>query len=221
MLNILLIEDNRDLAWSLIDHLEFENYICDYAPNGNEGMALIEKSNYNVIILDVNMPGMDGLSLCEELRAYGNDTPILMLTARDTLENKLQGFEAGADDYLVKPFEIKELVVRLGVLAKRRSGQVSTLDVGPLSLNLKNQSGHLNNTPIKLTPTLFKLLETLLRESPNPVPHEEMVKAIWGDTLPDSNKLRVHIHKLRKLLSHGNAGHLLKTIPGYGFCFTE
>lgn len=221
MLSVLLVEDDRDLALSIIDHLELDKVICDYASNGLEGSALIERNQYDVIILDINMQGMDGLSLCEKIRSQGNDTPVLMLTARDSLANKLEGFTAGADDYMVKPFEIEELVARLQVLSKRRSGQVSQLAVGPLSLNLNNRTGRLNNQPIKLTPTAFKLLETLLRASPNPVSQTDLFQKIWGDDLLDSNKLRVHIHKLRKILGLADAEYLLKTAPGFGFYIAE
>lgn len=217
MLSMLLVEDNRDLALSLIEHLEMEKIICDYAINGNEGLSLIEQNHYDVIIMDINLPGMDGLALCEQVRCNGNDTPILMLTARDTLENKLEGFDAGADDYLVKPFEAPELIVRLNALSKRRSGQVSSLRVGPLALNLKEHSGQLNGVPVKLTPTVFKLLEMLLRASPDPVSQEDLIRSVWGDEVPDSNKLRVHIHNLRKVLAAGDADFLLQTVAGYGF----
>lgn len=217
MLNVLLVEDNLDLALSVIDHLAIENISCDHAANGAEGLALIKDNYYEVILLDINIPSQDGLSLCKEIRTLGNDTPVMMLTARDTLENKLEGFRAGADDYLVKPFEIEELIVRLHALSKRRSGQVLQLAMGPLSLNLNNRSGKLNDEPLKLTPTAFKLLETLLRASPHPVSHQDLTQKVWGDEMSDSNKLRVHIHKLRKLLSAGDAEQILKTVPGYGF----
>ncbi len=221
MLSVLLVEDDRDLALSIIDHLELDQIICDYASNGLEGSALIECNQYDVIILDINMLGMDGLSLCQQIRTYGNDTPVLMLTARDSLANKLEGFNAGADDYMIKPFEIEELIARLQVLSKRRSGQVSQLVVGPLCLNLNNRTGLLNDQPIKLTPTAFKLLETLLRASPNPVSQVDLFQKVWGDDLLDSNKLRVHIHKLRKILSIGDAEYLLKTASGFGFYITD
>ena len=217
MLNVLLVEDDRDLALSVIDHLEIEKILCDYAANGIEGSALIEKNRYDVLILDINMPGMDGLSLCEKIRFDGNDTPILMLTARDTLSNKIEGFNAGTDDYMIKPFEIEELIVRLYALAKRRSGQVSVVEVGPLKLDVNNRTASLNKNPIKLSPTGFKLLEILMRASPNPVSQLELIQKLWGDEIPDSNKLRVHIHNLRKSLDTGNAGNLLKTSAGFGF----
>lgn len=217
MLDVLLVEDDQDLARSLIDNLAREKIICDYASNGLEGAQLIEKNTYNIIILDINMPGMDGLSLCRKIRIKGIDTSVLILTVRGTLEDKLAGFAAGADDYMVKPYEIKELIARLNVLAKRRSGQITQLVNGPLRLDLNNRKGMLYDQEIVLTPTSFTLLETLLRASPHPVSKASLIQSLWGDDIPNSNKLRVHIHKLRKILNTGNASSLLKTSPGYGF----
>lgn len=221
MLSVLLVEDNKDLALSIIDHFEYENIICDYASDGIKGFRLSSANKYDVIILDINMDGLDGLALCEKIRFQGNDTPILMLTARDTLDNKQEGFDAGTDDYLTKPFEVEELIMRVNALAKRKSGQVSTLTLGPLHLNLKSRTGELNQHPIKLTPTVFTILEILLRASPNAVSQTELTQKLWGDQLPDSNKLRVHIHNLRKILSQGQAEHVLKTVPGYGFSISH
>lgn len=218
MLNSLLVEDDRDLALAVIDHLELEQISCDYATNGIEGNALLEQYRYDVIILDINMPGMDGLTLCEQLWARGDDTPILMLTARDTLAQKVEGFHAGTDDYMIKPFEIDELIVRLHALARRRSGQAVQLEVGPISLNRNQRAVSVHDEPIKLTPTGFRLLEALLHASPDPVSQAELTRKVWGDEVADSNKLRVHIHKLRKAL--GSAEGMLLTIPGYGFCIS-
>ena len=221
MLDALLVEDDRDLAMSIIDHLEIENIICDYAANGIEGAALIDNNRYDVLVFDINMPGMDGLTLCEKVRGGGNDTPILMLTARDTLESKIEGFRVGTDDYLVKPFEIEELIVRLRALAKRRSGQASLFEVGPLRLDLNSRAASLRGIPVKLSPTGYKLLEQLMRASPDPVSQSELTLKVWGDDIPGSNKLRVHIHNLRKALDAAGAGHLLKTSPGFGFFISD
>lgn len=217
MLNVLLIEDDRDLALSLIDHLEIEHIACDYAVNGVEGLSLIEKNHYQVLILDINMPGMNGLTMCEKLRAEGNETPVLMLTARDTLADKIDGFNAGTDDYMVKPFEIEELIARLHALSKRRSGQVSSLEVGPIKLDLTMRIASVNGESVKLTPIGLKLLEHLMRASPNPVSQAELFMSIWGDEVLDSNKLRVHIHNLRKSLGADFAGKLIKTTSRFGF----
>ena len=130
MTNVLLVEDDIDLASTIVDYLELETIQCDHASNGLLGLNLIERQPYQVIILDINMPKMDGLTLCALLRERGLDTPVLMLTARDSLNDKLQGFQVGSDDYLIKPFAMQELVARVQVLARRRSGEVKRLTLG-------------------------------------------------------------------------------------------
>ena len=218
MLNVLLVEDDLDLAATVVDFLEFESMSCDHAANGVAGLTLIEKHSYSVIILDINLPKMDGLSVCEQLRARGIDTPVLMLTARDSLRDKVAGFNAGTDDYLVKPFEIEELVVRLQALAKRRSGQLNQLAVAGVVLDLQAKAARRGERAVKLTPITFKLLESLMRASPNPVSRASLMQAVWGDEQPDSNSLKVHMHHLRKQLDGADEPRLIQTVTGFGFC---
>ena len=221
MLNVLLVEDDFDLAETVIDYLSIESISCDYASNGIAGLQLLEKYSYDVLLLDLNLPRLDGLSLCERLRSDGNDTPVLMLTARDQLYDKLAGFEAGTDDYLVKPFELEELVVRIHALAKRRSGQVQLLRCGDLVMNLKEHSVIRADRPIKLSPIAWQLLEALLRASPESVTKQALVTSVWGDDPPDSNSLKVHIHHLRKAIDEAFPSPLLHTVPGHGFALRE
>lgn len=217
MLNVLLVEDDLDLAATVIDYLEYEKISCDHAANGILGLSLIEKHRYDVILLDINMPYMDGLTLCQTMREKGYETPVLMLTARDTLSDKIAGFNAGTDDYLVKPFEIEELLIRIIALSKRRSGQATLLSIGELELNIANKSALIKGAPVKLTPTTIKILEALMRASPEPVSKPALLQAIWGDDIPDSSSLRVHIHHLRKSLDVKNMGKMITTTPGFGF----
>mgnify|MGYP000215205908 CR=1 FL=1 len=224
MIKVLLVEDDIDLATTIVDYLEIESIECDHASNGVMGLNLIQQNHYQMIMLDINMPKMDGLTLCNTLREQGQDIPILMLTARDSLDNKLQGFAAGTDDYLVKPFAMKELVARVQVLAKRRSGEVKRLVLGNLSLDLTQRSAQLmadssptEGTPLKLSPIAFQLLETLVRASPETVSRQKIMQAVWGDEQPDSNSLKVHIHHLRKQLDAVASGITLETIAGIGF----
>lgn len=224
MIKVLLVEDDIDLATTIVDYLEIESIECDHASNGVMGLNLIQQNHYQMIMLDINMPKMDGLTLCNTLREQGLDIPILMLTARDSLDNKLQGFEAGTDDYLVKPFAMKELVARVQVLAKRRSGEVKRLVLGNLSLDLTQRSVLLTSEssategkPLKLSPIAFQLLETLVRASPETVSRQKIMQAVWGDEQPDSNSLKVHIHHLRKQLDAVASGITLETIAGIGF----
>lgn len=216
-INVLLVEDDIDLAATVVDYLELEGISCDHAANGVHGLSLIEANDYQVILLDLNLPRMDGLSVCQHVRAQSNDTPILMLTARDSLNDKVAGFDAGTDDYLVKPFEIEELLIRVIALSKRRSGQVSNLTFGKLSLALKQRSAFYNDESVKVTPITFKLLEQLMRNAEKPVAREILMHAVWGEEQPDSNSLKVHIHHLRKQLEKVNADIAINVEPGFGF----
>ena len=137
MFHVLLIEDDLDLAETVIDYLSLESIECDHASNGIAGLQFSQQHQYDVLLLDLNLPRMDGLTVCEKLREQGYDVPILMLTARDQLRDKITGFNAGTDDYLVKPFELDELVVRIQALARRRSGQVQRLQCDDLIMDLQ------------------------------------------------------------------------------------
>lgn len=217
MLKSLLVEDDLDLANTLVQYLELETIQCDHAVNGASGLQLMRQEKYDVLLLDLNLPRIDGLSVCKQLRADGNDTPILMLTARDQLQDKIDGFEVGADDYLVKPFELAELVVRVKALARRRSGQVQILRCEDLEMNLDQRTLSRANQAIKISPIGWKLLEYLLRASPTVVSRQTLERKIWGDEPPDSNALKVHIHHLRKVIDTPFPTTLIQTIPGQGF----
>jgi DNA-binding response OmpR family regulator len=220
MINVLLVEDDIDLATTIVDYLDIEDIECDHASNGIMGLNLIQSNQYQMIILDVNMPKMDGLTMCKTLREQGKDIPVLMLTARDSLDNKLEGFAAGSDDYLVKPFAMKELVARVQVLAKRKSGEVKRLTLANLNLDLAKRSADVEGQILKLSPIAFKLLETLVRNAPQPVTRSSIMQAIWGEEQPDSNSLKVHVHHLRKQLEATTHQVTLETIPSVGFAIT-
>ncbi|WP_303287019.1 response regulator transcription factor [Marinobacter sp. SS8-8] len=217
MLKLLLAEDDLDLAQTLVQYLELEGFICDHVSNGIAGFKLVQKNSYDVLLLDINMPRLDGLGLCQQLRDQGNDTPVLMLTARDQLDDKLQGFSAGTDDYLVKPFEMEELLARVRALSHRRSGQSQKLTCGDLQMNLSERSVWRSGQALKLSPTSWRLLECIMRASPSPVSREVLMDAAWGDDHPDSNSLKVHIYNLRKAIDGPFPEPLLHTISGAGF----
>ncbi|MDE1464118.1 response regulator transcription factor [Spartinivicinus poritis] len=217
MLTVLLVEDDRDLADTVIQYLELENIRCDYASNGIAGLELVSQNHYDALLLDLNLPRLDGLAVCQRVRASGDDTPVLMLTARDKISDKLLGFDAGTDDYLVKPFAIQELVVRVRALAKRRSGQVRVLSCGDLQMDLTTKTLIRQGVPIKLSPTCWTLLETLLRASPSVVSRQQLEQALWGDEIPDSNSLKVHLFHLRKAIDMPFDTPLLHTIARQGF----
>ena len=220
MINVLLVEDDIDLATTIVDYLDIEDIECDHASNGVLGLNLLQINDYQMIILDVNMPKMDGLTMCKTLREQGKDIPVLMLTARDSLDNKLEGFAAGSDDYLVKPFAMKELVARVQVLAKRKSGEAKRLTLANLNLDLAKRSADVEGQTLKLSPIAFKLLETLVRHAPQPVTRNSIMQTIWGEEQPDSNSLKVHVHHLRKQLEATTHQVTLETIPSVGFAIT-
>jgi len=224
-LQLLLVEDDIDLATAVIDYFELERIQCDHAANGLSGFNLIKSNHYDAVILDLNLPKMDGLTVCNTLRAEGVDVPILMLTAKDTLDDKLQGFAKGADDYLVKPFAMEELIVRIKVLSRRRSGQAKKLSISGLILDNEQQTVTRDGKRLKLSPISFKILETLMLASPNPVNREKLIQAVWGEEQPDSNSLKVHMFNLRKAVDgQGNDKHptkLIHTLVGYGFVLKD
>ncbi|NOU49269.1 response regulator transcription factor [Pseudoalteromonas sp. JBTF-M23] len=216
-LTVLLVEDDRDLAATVVDYFALENAYCDHASDGALALNLIERHIYDVIILDLNLPRVSGLQVCEHIRHKGIDTPILMLTAKDTLEDKLMGFEKGADDYLVKPFAMAELIVRTQVLAKRKSGQVAKLTVKDLELDIKQQEVYRDGQLLSLSPIGTKIVELLMRESPNVVSRKKIIQTVWADDPPDSNSLKVHMFHIRKEIDAPHREKLVHTITSKGF----
>ncbi|WP_207264460.1 response regulator transcription factor [Desulfovibrio sp. Huiquan2017] len=217
----LLVEDDLDLAASLIEYLELEGVTCDHAANGTHGLQLAREYKYDVIMLDRMLPKLDGLSLCARLRRDGLDVPVLMVTARDTLDDKIEGFEAGSDDYLVKPFALKELLLRVQALAKRRSSQPRRYVVGDLIVDTEQHHATRAGVRLALSPKEWALLEYMAKMSPNIVLRDEMQRAVWGEALPESNSLKVHMHKLRLKVDKPFSYPLIKTIPGVGFVLKE
>ena len=206
----------------MISYFNLEGIDCDHASTGPHGLELALSNYYEAILLDINLPRMSGLEICEALRHQGVDVPVLMLTARDTLEDKLAGFNAGTDDYVVKPFELSELTARVKALAQRRSSRSQKLKVGPLVLDLSLRVATRENRQISLTPTGWKLLELLMRESPNVVSREKMVNTIWsGVDYPNSNSLKVHLYRLREQVDKPFSEKLLHTIANHGVVIRE
>ncbi|MDW6004369.1 response regulator transcription factor [Vibrio mangrovi] len=217
MLKVLLVEDDLDLATAIIDYMALEDIEADYAADGQIGYNLITSNTYDVIVLDLNLPKIEGLIVCERVRSQGIEVPVLMLTAKDTLDDKLRGFSKGADDYLVKPFEMEELIARVKVLSKRKSGQISKLVVEDLEFDLTGREVRRAGELLKLSPIATKILEVLMRESPSTVSREKIIQTVWGSEQPDSNSLKVHIFNLRKQVNKEGLKPLIHTIPSFGF----
>ncbi len=216
---ILVIEDNADLVANLYDFLEPLGYVVDAAYEGRSGLRFARENDYDAIVLDLTLPGVDGLELCRQLRETGNSTPVLMLTARDSLADKLEGFAVGADDYLVKPFALSELAARLNALIKRARCEQSREFLRVADLVFDPQTLHLERAGHKITlpPIPLKILELLLRQSPRVVPKREIERRIWANECPDSDALRAHIHVLRNAIDKPFAMALLRTVHGMGY----
>ena len=218
-MRLLVIEDNRDIAANLGDYLEDRGHTVDYAADGVTGLHLAVVNDFDAIVLDLNLPGIDGIAVCRKLRMEGRkQTPVLMLTARDSLESKLAGFESGADDYLVKPFALQEVEARLQVLARRTKANVSrVLNIADLEYNLDTLEVHRGGGSIQLNPTALKILQALMESSPSVVTRTELETKVWGEELPDSDSLRVHIHGLRAAIDKPFPTHLIQTRHGIGY----
>jgi DNA-binding response OmpR family regulator len=217
---VLLIEDTRQIAETVGEYLESQGYSVDYAPDGVSGLHLATENGYDVVILDVMLPGIDGITLCRRLRGeHKNATPILMLTARDTLDDKLTGLDAGADDYLVKPFAMRELGARLKALIRRERREVATqvLSVGDLTLDTATLEVTRAGKPIVVTPIGLQILTILMRESPRLVTRRNIEREVWGDTLPDSDTLRSHVYNLRTAIDKPFETPLLHTLHSSGY----
>ncbi|MGY0505958.1 response regulator transcription factor [Luteimonas sp. e5] len=217
---VLIIEDNRNISEMVGEYLETKGFEIDYAADGLDGFRLASENTYDVIILDLMLPRMDGLEVCRRLREEARrSTPILMLTARDTLDEKLTGLSVGADDYLTKPFAIEELEARLRVLIRRERRQVGSevLKVGDLVLDPSSLRVTRGGTELMLSPIGLKLLTILMRESPRVVSRQEIEREIWGNSLPDSDTLRSHLYNLRKVIDKPFDRPLLHTVQSAGY----
>ena len=217
---ILLIEDHHDIAAMVCEHLEFRGYEVDYAADGITGLHLAVTGDFDAIILDLMLPGMDGLEICRKYRTEaGGRKPILMLTARDTLEDKIAGLDAGADDYLVKPFELEELDARLRALLRRAGDSVASqvLRVADLEFDTGTLEVRRSKRLLTLTPIGLKLLEALMKASPRVVSRRNLEREVWGDVVPDSDALRSHLYNLRKAIDKPFDRPLLHNVQGMGY----
>jgi DNA-binding response OmpR family regulator len=222
-MRILVIEDNRDILANVLDYLELKGFVVDCAQDGLSGLHLAATEHYDLIVLDIMLPGIDGLQVCKRLRDdAGRDTPIIMLTARDALHDRLQGLGAGADDYLIKPFALSELVARIEAILRRSQGsRKHKLHVGDLHYDLDTLQATRAGQPLRLNPIGHKLLAILMQKSPAVVRREQLEEALWGNDVPDSDSLRSHIHQLRQVLDKPFAAPLLHTVHGVGFRLAE
>ncbi len=218
-MRVLIVEDNRDLAGNLVDYLEAQGHVVDSAMDGITGLHLAVTGEFDAIVLDLALPGLDGTQVCRRLRAEGRTTPVLMLTARGELEDRIQGLDIGADDYLVKPVPLKELDARIKAQVRRARGGLEQprLQVSDLVLDERTMSVMRAGQTIVLTRLSYQLLRVLMRESPAVVSRQRLEAEVWGDQPPETDSLRSHIHLLRRAIDHPFSAPLLHTVHGVGY----
>lgn len=220
-MRILLVEDDAELSASIAEFLELQGAECDFAYNGQSGVELATSESYEVILLDVMMPKMDGFDACSMLRNRGISTPILMMTAMGTTEDQLNGFRAGVDDYVVKPCPMPLLWARIEALLRRAKNQRALKQLGPLEIDIEARTLSRDGVPITLTPTAWKILEVLLSHSPKVVSRSDIERFIWPDEEPDQGRLNVHLHALRKAVDQSFEYPLIRTVTGVGVCISD
>jgi DNA-binding response OmpR family regulator len=218
-LNVLLVEDNAQIARQITTFLEGLKWQVDYADRGEVAVSLACDNIFDVVILDLNLPDIDGTVVCRKIKQNAsNNAPVLMLTARDAYEDKALGFSAGADDYLTKPFDMRELALRCDVLARRPVQQNSRqLKVGRLTVDLNDHSATVEDTPLKITKTGFDILLSVVRSYPQAISKSLLMHQIWGNSPPASNALKSHIYSLRKALEGAFGHNVLLTVNNIGY----
>lgn len=222
LLHILLVEDHKDIAKNIAEYMEQKGHVLDFAENGTHGLALAFEQYYDLVILDLNLPAMDGLEVCAQIRQkVDRHIPIIMLTARDSIDDKVCGFNAGADDYLTKPFSLEELEVRCLALSRRHLLQTNkTLTLGPLSIDRQTKSVTRDGKPLQLSIMGYNILTILAEAYPQVVSRSELSHKLWGDDPTESDALRSHIYQLRNILDKPFDFPIVKTVFGAGFTLT-
>lgn len=223
-INILIVEDEQRLAEILKRQLEDSGYKAEIASDGYVGKHLVEKNRYNLIILDINLPLMNGYDLCKEIRKTNNDVPIIMLTALGTTDNKVTGLESGADDYILKPFDLRELLARVNVCLRRSATNVKTekLRISDLEMDLNSKTVTRGGKKIDLTAKEFSLLEIFLKNKEKLLTREFIIEEVWGiDFDPSTNIIDVYVNYLRKKIDKDFEPKLIHTKFGFGFYFSE
>ncbi|MDT3736023.1 MAG: response regulator transcription factor [Denitratisoma sp.] len=221
-MRVLIVEDDLDIATNLYEFLEGRGNIVDMARDGVSGMHLAVSQEFDAIVLDLGLPGMDGLCLCRKLRQEAKrDVPILILTARDVLDDKLAAFDCGADDYLVKPFALREVEARLKALVARRRGRVVSRKLvhGGIEFDPTNLAVSVDGRPVHLSRKCLRLLEMMMTAPNRVYSRAELEQELWGDEHPQSDSLRSHMHMLRRALTDARGLSPIETVHGVGYRF--
>lgn len=214
----LIVEDNRNIAESIGEYLSLHDHIVEYAFNGEMALSILKNNEYDVMILDIMLPKLNGLDCLTTVRASGNGVPVIILSACDTVLDRIKGFNKGADDYLVKPFAMAELYVRLEALLARGGRQdLGEITVGKLRLALSAEDAYIDSHQLKINNSQYKLLKTLAIKYPDTVTKTTLEYILWGDEPPNSDALRTHIYRLRGILSPHPDSPQIETVHGKGF----
>jgi two-component system OmpR family response regulator len=219
-MRVLIVEDDEQIASFITKGLQQAGFAVDHVSDGEEGLQMAELNPYDAMVIDIMLPGMDGFSVIERLRSHGNTIPILVLSARGSLDDKLKGFQTGSDDYLTKPFSFAELQARLQALLRRttRGQRQNVLQVGDLKMNLLSRSVGRGNLEIDLQPREFALLEYLMRNSGNVVSKTMILEHVWDYHFdPQTNVVDVLVHRLRNKIDKDFQTKLLHTVRGVGY----
>lgn len=222
-IRILVVDDNPDILANVRDFLSMKDgWAPETASTGLEALERIERSTYDLVILDIGLPDTDGITITKKLRAAGRSVPILMLTARDTIDDRVEGLTSGADDYLIKPFSLRELAARVEALL-RRSGASSSgrLSVGPLTLDLKTLRVEREGRDIRLNPTCLQMLRELMQQSPGIVSRNRLEAVLWQGEPPASDSLRSNLYLLRQAVDKPFEHSLIHTHPGLGWSISN
>jgi len=217
-MRILLVEDDADLAAGILRALRAENFAVDHAANGEDGAHLGDTGQYDAAVLDLGLPVKSGISVLNEWRAAGRTLPVLILTARDGWSDKVEGFRAGADDYLTKPFRVEELVMRLRALARRAAGHAAPrVTCGPLSYDAQTGQFELDGLPLRLTALEWRVLSALILRKESVIERLDLLDRVYeNDADPDSNSLEVIVARLRRKIGRD----LIETVRGRGYRLT-
>ncbi|WP_146490688.1 response regulator transcription factor [Vibrio sp. T20] len=218
-MKILLVDDSFQISETIADYLELRNCIVDFAYNGQDALSIIEEQSFDVVVMDIMMPKMDGISAVKKIRSELNKTvPIIYLSAKDKLEDRLEGFDSGADDYLVKPFSLEELYARITALYNRTNKMVSAIATfKDIQINTEQKQVSLGSNQLKLPPIQYKILLLLIKKAPNLVTKSDIIEHIWGDSEPNSDALRSHMYGVRNAISKQDSQTQLETVFGKGF----
>lgn len=215
---VLVVEDNQEILSNVRDFLILKGFCVETAVNGADALERLTRGSFNLCILDIGLPIIDGLSICQTLRQHSNPIPILLLTARDSIDDRVRGFDCGADDYLIKPFVLKELVARVQALLRRSYGQEEhSLTVGDIQFNLQTLEVKRNGQTIHLNPTCLSILKELMIASPAVVSRTRLENVLWNGMPPDSDSLRANVYLLRKAIDKSFNSPLITTHPGLGW----